>query len=902
QVQYSEDFTGAAPTNQWFFYNGACLTAGTSTSTTSPGDVPACTTVLQNYYNVANASTGKGSDPYLVGGDAGFLGGSTAPSSVSGQVADPVDNGALRFTNGYPYGYHENGAIVSDFTFPTTQGLEITFKTVTYLGDSGGSLVNGNGRDGADGMSFYLLDGCMPLSGGSVPSGCSTSTIYGTTNTFPGIGAWGGSLAYTCSNSNSPYDGLVGAYLGLGVDEYGNFLNGTTNTLGESGTSASGDNTHSGGGYQPGRIGLRGAGSVSWTALTTAYGAFNGSASPYYPASLTTSCVINGGTPDVNGLCSGKPTDAMLAVQKTCSTGNLYNYGGGGGSSSIPTTTSVKNPSSVGQAELSNAANTAGILDYDAMTSGTVGAYSVLPSSYKIANESARKRGSTTVANYSSADATPITYRVKVTPDGLLSFAYNYNGGAWRPVITGQNITSSNGPLPSAFRFGFAGSTGGSTNVHEVLCFKAAPAETSQSSGGINVYENPTIKFGTQLFLAYYFPSDWSGQLTAQTIGYDTSLNKVVVASTPSWDARCVLTGVNSTTGACSTGVTSLTAESSASRTMLTWSGSQGIPFEWSSLTAAEQAALDQGDPTQTSNRLNYLRGDRTNEMSSSGTCPQAPGMPCFRQRSSVLSDIVDSSPTWVGPPQSYDSTATWTDSLYPSATAPESAGESYTAFKTAEQSRLNVVYVGANDGFLHGFRAGSLDSNGNLVANSTTPNDGYEVLAYMPETVLQNIHNSTDATLDYANTQYAHDWFTDATPGSGDVFYADTANPNGEWHTWLVGGLGPGGAAIYALDVTDPSKFQESNASSLVIGEWTPSNLTCVNVANCGQDLGNTYGTPLIRRFHNGEWGVIFGNGYGSANGTAGIYIMLISPKDGSRTFYYLPTGSAATGNGIAN
>ena len=104
-------------------------------------------------------------------------------------------------------------------------------------------------------------------------------------------------MGYSCSNSNSPYNGLNGGYLGVGIDEYGNFLNGVTNTLGETGTTASGDNTATGGGYQPGRIGLRGAGSISWNALTGAYGTNpNNAAAPYYPASLTTSCAINGGT------------------------------------------------------------------------------------------------------------------------------------------------------------------------------------------------------------------------------------------------------------------------------------------------------------------------------------------------------------------------------------------------------------------------------------------------------------------------------------------------------------------------------------------------------------------------------------------------------------------------------
>src|SRR5262249_1133532 len=158
--------------------------------------------------NVADASSGRVADANLFGGSLGYLGSATAPSS---QVADANGSGALRFTNGNPGGYHQNGAIVSGFTFPTNHGLQLTFQAVTYLGDN-------QGGHGADGISFYLLDGCMPLSGGTVPStGCTTNPIYGSGNTFPAIGAWGGSLAYTCSNQNPPYDGLAGAYLGLGI-------------------------------------------------------------------------------------------------------------------------------------------------------------------------------------------------------------------------------------------------------------------------------------------------------------------------------------------------------------------------------------------------------------------------------------------------------------------------------------------------------------------------------------------------------------------------------------------------------------------------------------------------------------------------------------------------------------
>jgi type IV pilus assembly protein PilY1 len=1012
QTTVSEDFTGAATNNPWFFFLGACLTAGNGTTTASPGaTVPGCGSVFTNYYSPAG-------DSYLVGGAYGYLG-----TSTPGLTADPVGNGALRFTNGslpnstgtgYNYGFNERGAIVSaSAPFPTGSGVQITFKTITYLGNKGGT------GDGADGISFYLLDGCMPIAGATssipgsvVPSNCNPNAIYGTGQTFPAIGAFGGSLAYSCANINNPHDGLVGAYLGLGIDEYGNFLNGWVNTLNESGSSGTSggstsfnDNTASGGLYQPGRIGLRGAGSVSWQALNTAYGTSTGSSNPYYPATLSTtycstgtnsgsrcasctsgpfipatgqctgnyscatgttlvgtnceSCAAgtlnagqcnnicangvyetNGQFPNTCNICSNgssnltyhtrsntytcnsrgtltsvaatsvaatttaaplintTPTysssvdQRQQAVQNTCQTGNLYNY-------SNPAA-----PVSVGPAVFGASYNPAGILDYAAIGStvnSSAQGYSVLTN--QIASETSTTRGAIT--------NNPIAYSLKITQDGLLSLSYSYNGGSAVPVITNQSITANNGPLPQSFRFGFAGSSGGSTNVHEILCFKAAPVQTSSGSGGVNVFQDPTLKTGAQLFLGSYFPADWTGSVTATPIFFNSATNSLALATAPAWDGGCVLTG-----GACATtGAATGTAEAPASRVMLTWNGTAGIPFEWpgstgAGISAAQQTALDFGDATQTANRLNYLRGDRTNEVNSNGV-----GL--YRARDRVLGDIIDSSPSWVGPPgEPYVSLTSWVDQIYPTLSPPENAGQTYLTYQQSKQGRTNVVYVGSNDGFLHGFRAGTLDASGNLVVTTTNPNDGYEVLAYMPGAVVNSIHptittngvTTVNTALDYSNTQYAHAYFVDATPTTGDLFY------NGTWHTWVVGGLGSGGAAIYALDVTDPTQFSEANAATLVIGEWTPANLTCANDTTlplpCKNYLGNTFGTPEIRRFHSGQWGVIFGNGYNDIDsnkhaGAAGIFIMLIDSTSGAPTFYYLPaTAASATAlpNGIAS
>ena len=827
QAAFSEMFTGTTSDNDWYFFNGACLTAGTSTSLTSPGPIPACTTVLSSYYGAGGLT-----DPALVGGYNGYLGSTTAPASRAAQVRDPTGNGALRFTNGSPYGYSQSGAIVSSDTFPTGSGIQVTFKTVTYRGDSGGA-----GHDGADGISFYMMDGSQPA----------------------GIGAWGGSLAYSCSNSNPPYNGLVGGYIGLGIDEYGNFLNGRALMPGYTGTNAaSGDNSALGYGYKPGRIGMRGAGNIAWSWLNANY-------PTYYPATLTAA-------------------QRQVAVQKTCQWGVLHDFSG----STTTTTNSVKLATAVPD-------------------------YAPIPGAYKelggiqIANESAVKR----------SDATAIFYNLKVTQDGLLSLSYSLNGGAYQQVIKNQDISASNGPLPATMRFGFAGSTGGSTNIHEILCFKAATADQSGSSATVNEKQAAKVQAGTQAYFAYFNPNTWTGNVTANSL--IDSGGVISVATTANWDASCVLDGITAAKPCTKTGATTpLAALGPDSRVMLTWNGSAGVPFRFASLSAGQQSTVNALDAVATAKRVNFLRGDQTNEINSAGV-----GL--FRNRDSILGDIVDSSPAWVGPPIS-PYTVTWKDRLNPATVMAENGGQSYASFVAAAQTRQNVIYAGANDGFLHGFRAGSFDSSGGFVDSAATPNDGKEVLAYMPGsllqssvlassaggctdlnntgTVAQNIHGVTPAVsgnplcvqpeLDFASSQYAHNFFVDASPGVGDLYYS------GAWHTWLVGGLGVGGRAVYALDVTNPTaaNFSETNAASLVVGEWNASTISCVNVSNCGNNLGNTYGTPQVRRMHNGKWAVIFGNGLGSASGDAGIFIMTVD-SSGTKQMYYYSTGAYGS-NGI--
>ena len=208
-VTVSDDFTQATDTNNWVAQNYACLTAGTTANnTTANSKIPGC-----NY-----------------------------------GTPDAPGSGALRLT---PASTSQKGAITSSYTFPSSQGLQATFTTYTW----GGSGNGGGSNQGADGISFFLMDGSV---GTTLPNG------------VPNIGAFGGSLGYSCAQSKG--SGLTGAYLGLGMDEWGNFLNSSDNTntgIPVQLTSSAGNpnltfNSWGSGTYQPNRIGLRGAGNVSW--------------------------------------------------------------------------------------------------------------------------------------------------------------------------------------------------------------------------------------------------------------------------------------------------------------------------------------------------------------------------------------------------------------------------------------------------------------------------------------------------------------------------------------------------------------------------------------------------------------------------------------------------------------
>ncbi|WP_232225000.1 pilus assembly protein [Acidihalobacter ferrooxydans] len=514
--------------------------------------------------------------------------------------------------------------------------------------------------------------------------------------------------------------------------------------------------------------------------------------------------------------------------------------------------------------------------------------------------------------------ATPLGVKITINPQNILNAWYSYNGGAYQPIVTNYDLVNNNaGPaLPDNVLFGFASATAGGSggnNYHDLSCFRAAPLSQSRGSVGANTLKAGEEQTKNYLYVARYNTIHWSGNVLAYPLNYDASTQMLVPATNAKWSASCDLTGGDCPT----TGQSGVTAQSPSNRVMITSNGG-GVPFAWADLSSGQQQALEANwsrlTPAQQSadfggnqatfgqDVLDYLRGDRSLEVSANGS------RGVFRPRTSVLGDIITSSPTFVGvPSHNYPAAGHWKNLLYPAQSEPENApgAQSYSQFVANVGSRPDVVYVGANDGFIHGFAAGQfVMQNGQWVyQDSTASGDtGKELLAFLPSIGQFNSNNNANPSVlqdaaDYASVFYGHQYMVNATPGHGDVFYG------GKWHTWLVGGLGAGGRGLYALDITHPSQFSEANAAHIVIGQWNNPRVSGTHADGAGwnyyinQGMGFIHGTPVITNFNNGEWGFVSGNGTLGSTGIEGIIIGLINPSTGAVTLRYLETGCSATG-----
>lgn len=359
--------------------------------------------------------------------------------------------------------------------------------------------------------------------------------------------------------------------------------------------------------------------------------------------------------------------------------------------------------------------------------------------------------------------------------------------------------------------------------------------DTSKPITSYAATSSSVVSTSAYLYRAGYDANKWKGQIESFTIAKSTGKG----SHNTGW-------GDSKATTATKLDASTVTHNNRNIYTTNSDTGN-GVSFEWNNLHTSQQALLKktgEKDDVMAKNRINFIRGDRSLE-------GDVTGKP-FRERGSRHGDIVNSAIWYIAGP---------------------SAGlnlPGYGKFTTDNKARTPMLYVGANDGMLHGFSA----------------TDGSEKIAYIPQGLIKKLPALTEPG-------YTHQYYVDGSPFSGDVQDGST------WKTMLVGTLAAGGKGYFVLDITTPG-----NTTNLVYTDQTDSS---------DADLGHIFGAPVVAEFNteralqisrmnNDRWALITGNGYNSTNGRPVLMIQYLSGSDKSiKKITAASTGSESTDNGLS-
>ncbi len=361
----------------------------------------------------------------------------------------------------------------------------------------------------------------------------------------------------------------------------------------------------------------------------------------------------------------------------------------------------------------------------------------------------------------------------------------------------------------------------GLTKAFAAIASKLTAFTTSFSTALPQISSIGSASYATQ-----FDAKSWSGEMVASAAAIDANGDPLLTeswrlsakldaqATGTGWDTNRRIASFNTATGL-------------------------GVPFRAADISATQLATLDTAYRTgnDSADYLNYLRGDRTHEKSStvSGSAK------AYRDRATLIGDIVGSKARPIPPPSAPYSAA---------------ANAGYAAFKSTWATRPVMVYFGTNQGMLHAV-------NGSL----TGANAGREVFAYVPSPM----YNTARGLVTLGDPLFTHYNQVDATPMVGDLDFGKTQGGSGtDWRSVLIGGLGKGGKSLYSIDVTNPAAMtSEAAVASKVLWEFSHA------------DLGYTFGEAALVKTRKYGWVAIVGSGYNNSDGKG--YFFIINPRTGA-------------------
>ncbi|MFC3193549.1 pilus assembly protein [Marinicella sediminis] len=384
------------------------------------------------------------------------------------------------------------------------------------------------------------------------------------------------------------------------------------------------------------------------------------------------------------------------------------------------------------------------------------------------------------------------------------------------------------------------------------------------SRGSTSTVSSGVITSNTEAYTPGFDSANWTGNLFARYVNSEGEFSDDIL-----WDTSCILT--DPTLRECPTAVVNESYQPFSDRNIFVYDKDAEATSNLNALSAnlsekltknaAEMLLRTGGTPQQL---VNFIRGDQSTESFQNGP---------FRDRDSVLSDIVHSGPFLQRGPS-----ANYLDDYWPEG-SPESENN-YLDFKIANQDRENILFIGSNSGMLHAIK---------IEDTGMGRSPGSEKWAFIPSKAFENAHRLADP-------DFKHWSYVDNTPRVTDAFI------NGSWSSVLVGGMRYGGQAFYAIDVTNPNASQPD-----VLWEFSDAD---------DPDMGFSYGQATITRISStGQWVALIPNGYNNSekdyedandprniigDGTAVLYVVSLS--DGA-LLAKLDTnvGSQGTPNGMS-
>ncbi len=373
-------------------------------------------------------------------------------------------------------------------------------------------------------------------------------------------------------------------------------------------------------------------------------------------------------------------------------------------------------------------------------------------------------------------------------PANATSAPYNITGnpfkdstGAWNNNVW-QNPTAAG----EASSYYLQSSARGVLSAFNDIFSRASTAARSIAGAAV---ASKTLTTGTTVYQAAFDTSNWSGDVLAFPLTIDSTTGLLSVSPTASWSASTQLAHMDSPV---------------QNRDIVVGNpGAAASNFLWGSLSTTLKGQLNQLSPIAApdnlgSQRVDFLRGSNANEGS------------IFRQRNNkLLGDIVNSGVVYSGAPSNTINSTT------------------YPAFQALYANRTPAVFVGANDGMLHAFDAGT----------------GDELFGYIPSWMGPKLSALTDPAY-LAN----HQAYVDGPPVVAEALVGPDLSTN--WKTVLVSGTGAGGRGVFALDVTDPTAFTASKA----MWEFT---------ADDDPDMGFVVGQPAILKMRTSAPGATGGPTY---------------------------------------